>query len=160
MKTLNDLTVEERKGYIGKDVYYTGDIMNQDCMCKIISFSNNRFGSFVTIEMGDEKLEETLMINGIAIEYAGPSGTLFIMADVYKAWEASKVERAKAEYEAAVKRIEEAKEETVVSEKAIPKRIFRLAYQDGKGGGPYYVKETSDKALEDWFQDPYNQIQG
>jgi len=49
-------------------------------------------------------------------------------------------------------------EETVVSEKAIPKRVFRLAYQDKDGGGPYYVKGTSDEALEYWFQDPYNQI--
>ena len=153
MKTLNDLTVEERKGYIGKDVYYTGDPENQDCMCEIISFSSNRFGSFVTIEMGEEKLEETLMINGIAIEYAGPSGILFIMDDVYKAWEASRVERAKAEYEEASKKIEEAKEETV-SKKSIPTQGIRLMYQDKMGGGPYHVKGTSDEAMTDWFQDP------
>jgi len=47
-------------------------------------------------------------------------------------------------------------EETVVSEKAIPKQIFLLAYQDKMGGGPYHIKETSDKAMTDWYglEDP------
>ena len=155
MKTLNDLKVEKLAGTIGTKVYFIGDQLDSACMCEIKSFSVSRFGWYVTLEVDDSDglREEDFRLNAIGLEYEKYCGIKFVVNDVYEAWKVKDNARAKAEYEAAAKRIEEAKEETI-SKKSIPTHGIRLMYQDKMGGGPYHVKETSDKAMTDWFQDP------
>lgn len=70
----------------GTEIYYSGDMCNENGFGVVTKSFSNRFGDFVDISMDDGRKMDGLSITSFSPSYKGHGGTRFVTVEAFRAY--------------------------------------------------------------------------